>query len=44
MSLMSLMGGNESMIDEEDWTLVYMELVDEAYKIRSEKNEKYGYC
>ena len=32
------------MIDEEDWTLVYRDLVDEAYKIRSEKNEKYGQC
>lgn len=32
------------MVDEEDWTLVYRDLIDEAYKIRSEKSEKYGQC
>ncbi len=32
------------MIDEEDWTLIYRDLVDEAYKIRSDKYEKYGQC
>lgn len=26
------------MIDEEDWTLLYRELEDEAYKVRNEKN------
>lgn len=32
------------MVDEEDWTLLYIGLIDEEYKIRSEKNEKYGQC
>lgn len=32
------------MVDEEDWTLAYKELVDEAYKVRNEKYEKYGQC
>jgi hypothetical protein len=32
------------MVDEEDWTILYKELEDEAYKVRYEKHEKYGQC
>lgn len=32
------------MVDEEDWTVLYEELEDEAYKVRYEKREKYGQC
>ena len=32
------------MVDEEDWTVMCRDLIDEAYKVRSEKYEKYGQC